>query len=31
MRVLSDGGIIRYGRRSLVIVDLARLEQAVNR
>jgi CRP-like cAMP-binding protein len=30
MRVLSDGGIIRYGRRSLVIVDLARLEQVVH-
>lgn len=31
MRVLSDDGIIRYGRRSLIIVDLARLEQAVNK
>jgi CRP/FNR family transcriptional regulator, cyclic AMP receptor protein len=30
MRVLSDDGIIRYGRRSLIIVDLARLEQVVN-
>lgn len=31
MRALSDMKIIRYGRRSLVIVDLARLEQAANR
>jgi len=31
MRALSEAGIIRYGRRTLVIVDLARLEQFVNR
>jgi CRP-like cAMP-binding protein len=28
LRVLSKGKVIRYGRRSLMIVDLARLEQA---
>jgi CRP-like cAMP-binding protein len=31
LRALAEGGIIRHGRRSLIIVDLARLEQVVNR
>jgi len=31
MRVLSEGKIIRHGRRSLMIIDLARLEQATHR
>lgn len=31
MQALSKGKIIRYGRRSLIIVDLARLEQAARR
>lgn len=31
MRVLSDEKIIRHGRRSLMILDLARLEQATQR
>jgi len=31
MRALSDGNVIRHGRRSLMIVDLARLEQAAQR
>jgi CRP/FNR family cyclic AMP-dependent transcriptional regulator len=31
MRVLTEGKIIRHGRRSLMIIDLARLEQAAHR
>jgi CRP/FNR family transcriptional regulator, cyclic AMP receptor protein len=31
MQVLSKGKIIRHGRRSLMIIDLARLEQAARR
>jgi hypothetical protein len=31
MRALSDARIIRHARRSLIIVDLPRLEQAAYR
>jgi hypothetical protein len=31
MRVLSEEKIIRHGRRTLMIIDLARLEQAAHR
>ncbi len=31
LSALSEEGIIRHGRRSLIIVDLARLEQRINR